>query len=154
MTRRSTSAPQFRHVPEHVARNPIAQAIARRNLTLAARDFQISLYLLAEGDDVTADVIAASKLLAVAMAILAARQHDSSTEARIIAGGMSCLAQCSQRHFRWHPRDAVAIDMALASAVTVYRGATPLETQRAYQRITAAELEAPTNGTHHTQDHP
>jgi len=66
-----TTAPDFRLVDEHVARNPVAQAIAKSQLTIATRDFQTRLYLLQDGEDVTGDVMASSKVLAVAQAVTA-----------------------------------------------------------------------------------
>jgi len=143
-----TPAPDFRLVDEHVARNPVAQAIAKSQLTIATRDFQTRLYLLQDGEDVTGDVMASSKVLAVAQAVLSSRQQAHSPEARVMAGGLSCLAQCSQRAFTWHKRDAVAVDQALAIAVQVYRGATAVETQRAHRLVSALDRDAaaqPTN---------
>lgn len=137
-----TTAPDFLLVDEHVARNPVAQAIAKSRLTIATRDFQTRLYLLQEGERVTADVEAAAKVVAVALAVLSARQQGGTPEARVMAGGMSALAQCSERGFAWHARDAVAIDQALAIAVCVYRGATPVETQRAHLHVNRIEREA------------
>lgn len=136
------SAPDFLYVDEHVARNPVAQAIAKSRLTLATRDFQTRLYLLREGEVIQSDVEAAAKVLAVALAVLASRQQAESPEARIMAGGMSALAQCSQLGFVWRKRNTAAVDIALQWALDVYRGATAIETQRAHRDVTAIERRA------------
>lgn len=136
------SAPDFLHVDQHVARNPVAQAIAKSRLTLATRDFQTRLYLLQEGEVIQSDVEAAAKVVAVALAVLSSRQQGDSPEARVMAGGMSAMTQCSQSGWVWRKRNTAAVDIALQLALEVYRGATAIETQRAHSYVTAIERRA------------
>ena len=128
-------APDFRIVPEHVARNPVARAIERRRIEDATRAFQIRLYSIAEGEPVHADAQTAAKVVAVAVAILDRRKALESITGRLLRGGLSALAQCSQRDFRWRVTDATAVDMALSHAREVFCKATAEEVRRAFLQI-------------------
>jgi hypothetical protein len=139
----ASAAPDFRVVSEHVARNPVARAVAKKRITDAVRDFQIRLYTLPHGERVQADALAAAKTLAVAMGVLTDADQLATVEARIISGGMSALAQLSQRAFAWRAIDATAIDLALHHALTVYTHATAQQINAAHRRVTRLEQEAP-----------
>jgi hypothetical protein len=136
-----TTAPTFRIVPKHVARNPVARAVARATLRSSAVEFQITLYTLQQGQVVASDATAAAKTLQVAMGVLVDAGLDDGPDARVIAGGMSCLAQLSARGFRWHTADAPAIDQALQRAMAVYAAATAQQVERAWLRVTQMDCE-------------
>lgn len=136
------TAPDFLVVDEHVARNPVARAIAKRKLHEAVRDFQTRLYMLADGERVPADCQAAAKVLAVAMAVLEIRGATDTTAARIIAGGMGALTDIASTGWLWRHRHAVAVDQALVNARGVYAVATASETQAAHRKVTRIERAA------------
>jgi len=119
--------PAFTTVDEHVARHPVTRAVARRNLDAAVRDFRIRLHLLAEGELVKADGLAAARVLAVAI--------------RVMRGGMEAVVGLSARKWRWRTADAVAIDTAIGHARAVVAGATALEQQAAHRYVIALERE-------------
>jgi uncharacterized protein YaiI (UPF0178 family) len=138
----TTTAPDFLVVSEHVARNPVARAIARQRIADAVRDFQIRLHLLEDGDDVQADIPAAAKVLAVALSVMQQTGRMATPEARVMSGAMGQCAAVSQRRYRWTNGDAVAIDEGLRRAVEVYRNATAAQVQAAHRHITSLEKHA------------
>lgn len=125
------SAPAFLRVSENVAKNPIARAIARKRLQQAVGDFALRLYLLAEGEDVSGDIHAASHVLCVALAIVEARRGDSPE----LRAGLDALIAMPDG--KWNPSHAGALDIALQEAMAIYTEASADETQRAYVRVTA-----------------
>lgn len=130
-----TTAPEFHLVPQHVARNPVARAVARTRMTQAVLDFQIRLHLLPAGTEVRGDTLTCAHVLAVAAAVLQHEGTSQSPHGRVIAGAMTALAQCSERGFAWQPRDAVAVDQALVRALEVYGRASAWQTQQAYVAV-------------------
>lgn len=137
-----THAPDFLVVPQHVARNPVARAIARANLTEAVRDFQLRLYLLADGEDVKADILAAARVLAVAIAVRHQAGQGDDPDARVMAGAMGQCSDIARRRFAWKSSDAVAIDVGLQRAVEVYCKATARQIQDAHTHVTRLEQQA------------
>lgn len=133
------AAPDFLVVGEHVARNPIARAIARQRMHAAVRDFAVQVYLLADGEDVRTDLSAAARVLAVACRVAEQRattpEQRDTPALRVMAGGMSAIAQCSSRGWRWRALDAVAVDQALLQAVTLTRDAKPHELTEAWNYV-------------------
>lgn len=133
--------PAFTTVDEHVARHPVTRAVARRNLDAAVRDFRIRLHLLAEGELVKADGLAAARVLAVAIRVCEQRGQTDSPAVRVMRGGMEAVVGLSARKWRWRTADAVAIDTAIGHARAVVAGATALEQQAAHRYVIALERE-------------
>lgn len=142
MTNTITNAPGFMLVNEHVARNPVARAIARQRIAAATRDFQLRLYCLTDGEDVHADIHAAAKVLAVALAVMLQTGRMATPDARVMAGAMGQCASIMQRNGRWKTADAVAIDEGLRRAVEVYRIATAAQVQAAHRHVRLIEADA------------
>lgn len=138
----NTVAPDFLYVSEHVARNPVACAIARNTLTEAVRDFQTRLYLLADGENVQADIMAAARVLAVALAIRDKAGRGGDPDARVMAGAMGQCTDISRRRFIWKTTDAVAIDVGLQRAVDVYCKASAQQIQDAHRHVIRLEQRA------------
>lgn len=137
------SAPQahglaFWQVPQHVARNPIARALARARLRQSCTEFALQLYSLPPGAYVASEALAASRVLMVAMHALVLTQRGESPDARVIAGGVSTLAQLSERGWRWRTVDAPAIDAALVRARDVMAAAPAQLVQRAWIELERA----------------
>ena len=137
-----TSAPDFLMVDEHVARNPVARAVARTRLRQAMADFQTRLYMLNDGESVPVDCQAAAKALAVAAATLDVQGLGDSIEARIIAGGLGAITDIARTRWLWRQRHAVAIDTALEYAKGVYSYAKAQEVNTAHKRVARIEAEA------------
>ena len=135
-------APDFLVVDEHVARNPVARAVARAKLLCAMRDFLIRIYVLPAGTPVQADAQAAARVLAVALRVLDTAGLGSTPDARVMAGGMGCLSSLSKRRWAWHTQDAVAIDQALQRALPVYQAASAVQLQTAHRYVTHLEVTA------------
>lgn len=136
------TAPGFLFVDQHVARNPVARAIAKRRIEKSVRDFQTRLYLLQDGENVAADVAASAKVIAVAIATCEQRGEDDSPDARVMKGAMGALVAITARGNTWRQSDATAIDVGLQRAIDVYRRASALEVQRAHQRVERLEASA------------
>lgn len=137
-------APDFLVVPQHVARNPVARAIARQRMQAAVRDFAIQLHLLPDGADVRAELSAAARVLAVAVRVAELMSPERDTPAlRVMAGGMGAIAQCSARGWRWRLLDTVAIDRALQEALDLMQTAAATETRAAWLYVEALERTPP-----------
>jgi hypothetical protein len=132
------TAPDFLIVDKHVARNPVARAVQKRKVAAATRDFLARVYMLQPGEQVQADIMAASRVLAVAIAILEGRGIDDP----VMRGAMSACVACSQRGVRWRQIDAAALDVGLQHANDVYQQAGAQETQDAFWRVDAIERAA------------
>lgn len=129
-----TLAPKFRVVHQHVARNPVAQAIARERIQQATRAFRIQLHTLADGEDVSSHVQAAAQVLQVARQVCAS--HGAAAESIDAA-----LKACQELHaagYRWDTRLVAPMNCGMADAMDVYRQATPSELQRAYLQMRGA----------------
>ncbi len=133
----ATSAPGFLSVHEHTARNPVARAIARVRLAELVRNFAIRLHLLNEGEPVAADGVAAARVLMVAFEVLVTQGRADGPEARVICGAISSIEQLSARAWRWHCRDATALDVALQRAAEITQAAPAVELRAAWARVDA-----------------
>ena len=122
----------FLRVDEHVARNPVARAIARPRMLSTVRAFCVRLHMLQDGEDAAGDLHTAAKVLAVAIRIAEARGDTTSGHARVMMGGMSTLVALATRGGAWRVLDATAIDQALVRAIEVYESATAKEVQNAH----------------------
>lgn len=111
----------FRVVSEHVARNPVAQAIERNNLLKAIASFQTRLYLLDENEPAQDDAQTAARVLAVAIRCCELDKTDQEPPCRVMRGALSALVSCAQRGFTWRKVDAPAIDTGLEYALEVMR---------------------------------
>lgn len=135
----TTMAPDFKVVDEHVARNPIARAMARAALSAAVLDFQLHPHLLPDGAKVQADGMASAKVLAVAIRVCEVTGQAQSPECRVMRGGLEVCVQLSERGWRWRTADVNALDIALQRALEVYRGAAAVVQTQAWQFVTALE---------------
>lgn len=138
----STVCPGFAVVDEHVARNPVARAIARQRLTQAVRDFATRIYLLADGELVKADGLAAARVLAVAIRVCEQRGQQASTECRVMRGGLEAVVNLSARRWAWRRADATAIEVAIQHAQHVFNGATAEEQRNAHRFVINLERQA------------
>lgn len=129
----------FLHVSEHVARNPIARAVAASRLHAAVRDSLLQIYLHADGDDVSAEGPSWARVLYVAWLVLHARGASASPDARVMRGAMSSVEQLARRGWRWSTEDAAAIDAGLTRAQQTVQGAPPSEVRTAWEELDALE---------------
>lgn len=126
------SAPGFLVVHPLVARNPVARAIAVQRTRAAVRDFQTRLYLLADGERVESDGVAAAQVLYAAYVAMDQAGRARQPEARVIHGAISALQQLALRRWAWRPIDAPAIDQALIHASHVLTTYPASAVQRAW----------------------
>ena len=138
----STLCPDVRIVPEHVARNPVARAIAKRQMTEAVRDFSTRVYLLADGEDARADGTASARVLAIGIRLCEQRGQEDGPACRVMRGGMEAIVGLAQRKWRWRRLGAAAIDQALHNALDTVRSASPDEMQRAWRFVQQLERQA------------
>ena len=131
------AALDFKSVGEHVARNPVARAIARATLAAEVRDFTLRLYLLPDGALVNADCQVSARVLAVALEVLQATGGAGSPDGRVMQGGMGALVDIARRGFKWRQADAVALDQALQRALNTYNTSSAQQVQDAHRRVAA-----------------
>ncbi len=138
-------APGFLVVGQHMARNPVARAIARQRMATSVRDFSIRLHLLADGELVRADGVASAKVLMVAFEVLHAGGLEHSPQASVIRGAISTLEQLALRGWRWRTQDATAIDAGLQRAQAVATAASAVDMQRAWHAVDRIEAHIAAN---------
>jgi hypothetical protein len=119
----------FLRVPEHVARNPVARAVAKARVRQAVLDFRLALYGLPDGSEQRANMQAAAQVLCCALRICEVRKEMDRTA--VMRGAMSGLIQRSKDGI-WREADAVAVDVAMGHALDVINGATAGEVQEAW----------------------
>lgn len=127
--------PLIRVAPEHVARNPIARAVARQRVLSTVRDFLIGVYTLEEGSRDVSSVMAAADALAVACRLAEVAGQGDGPDARVMLGALSALAECSERDFRWRTSYAVPVDAGLSRASDLIRAADPVALQQAWMHV-------------------
>lgn len=127
----ATLAPEFLVVRQNVARNPVAQAIARDRIKRATTAFRIQLHTLAEGENVESHVYAARQVLAVAAEVCARAGQDAES----ITEALRTCHEISATGYRWHPRWTAPLNVGMADALDVYAQAKAAELQRAYVAV-------------------
>ena len=134
-----TTAPDVLVVSEHVARNPVARAVARRRLEQAARTFSIRLYLLQDGDDVSADGHLATRAIRLGHFVAEQAGRAASAEARVMHGAISTLKSLAERGWRWRQADATAVEVGLQYALQELGPATAQQMRGAWDALDAAD---------------
>lgn len=135
------SATFFHIVSQHVARNPVARAVQRAKLASAMRDFQLTLYFLADGTEQADNIQAAAKVLAVALRLAEMRGLELH-RANVLRGAMSCLEAASNRRFVWRSQDAPAIDAGMERAAEIVTESTAQDVQMAWVFVESQEVVA------------
>lgn len=135
------SASFFRLVDEHVARNPVARAVQRAKLESAIREFQLQLYFLEDGTAQNDNLLAAAKVIAVAL-----RLHEvtglPAHEANVLKGALSCIEHATARGCKWRSADAPAIDAGIDRAAALVNRCTAQQVRDAWRFVEALEATA------------
>lgn len=139
MSNTRTVAPEVLVVDEHLARNPLARAVARARMTSAARDFATRLYLLDDGEDAAADTVAAARTIQLAYIVAVQAGATDSADARVMAGAISAMTALARRQFAWRRADAPAIDAGLQRAVATIRVSSAQAMQDAWRELLRQE---------------
>lgn len=127
--------PDFKVVPQHVARNPIARAIMRDNQRRAALEYQVYLHQLQDGADAAGDVVAAGTVLLLAWRLCKSGGQADSLHARVIRGGIGALQDIAATGYLWRTRHISAVDQALHRAVEVYDASPATMLQHQYHAL-------------------
>ena len=135
-------APDVLFVDQHVARNPLAQAVAKARQIQAARDFGIRLYLLQDGEDASSDGVAAARVVRLALILCEQRGAGGSPEARVLAGAVSTLLGLAQRRWAGRCIDAAAIDAGLQRAIDETQRSSAAQMAKAWQQLRGEEARA------------
>ncbi len=138
----TTIAPDVRIVDQHVARNPIARAVALQRLRSATRSFITRLYMLEQGEDVAADAYVAARTLYLAHVLASNAGRADTPDARVMHGALNAARALAQRGWRWHPADAGALDAGLKRAEDEVARASAKALQAAWIEVAAAEMAA------------
>lgn len=112
-------------VDKNDALNPVARAIASRNLRQAVLDMRIAVFLLDDGADSRSHVLAMSTPVYAVLNTLAAIGETESPDYRMLRSGAKVLLEISERGFRWRRLDAVTVDNALEICERRWLGLPP-----------------------------
>ena len=137
-----TLAPDVLLVPEHVARNPLARAVAKARMVQAGRDFAIRLLMLTDGEDAQIDALAAARTIYMACVLAEARGASASPDCRVMHGAISTLQALAQRRWAWRIVDAPAIDAGLTRALAEIAAASAKAAQAAWLVVDSHERHA------------
>ncbi|MBK9363030.1 MAG: hypothetical protein IPM99_18950 [Rubrivivax sp.] len=138
----ATLCPDVRIVPEHIARNPIARAMAKAAMTSAVRDFVTRIYMMRDGEDAAADGTASARVLAIGIRLTEQRGQQHGAACRVMRGGMESIVGLAQRRWKWRSADARAIDVALHHALDAVRTARAHELNAAWHFVQQLEQQA------------
>lgn len=125
----------FSVVDEHVARNPIARALARQAMRTSVRDITLAWYVPTPYCD-PGDVAACKRALDVAIVVLDLMNGGGTPPHTAMAQARAVLYQVVERGYRWRIQDAPAIDIGLQHALDVLRDSDAKTQQRAWQMVT------------------
>lgn len=125
----------FRVVPMHVARNPVARAVAMTRMRQAVLDFRLRLHFLPDGQRVDGDVHSAMQVLTVCLLAMDALGRAEEPDAKVMRGAQSTLLQCASQNCTWRVSYAQAVDIGLQRAVECFRTLPADVTARAWQRM-------------------
>lgn len=101
----------------NVARNPVARAIAARQLKKRMVDQRIQLLMLDEDEDARENILPISDAIFVMAYALELVNDMESTDYRKLKSAMLVLVACSERKFAWRKADAITIDNAIQITV-------------------------------------
>lgn len=132
----------FQVVPMHVARNPVARAIAITRMRQAVLDFQLRLHFLPYDQQVMGDVHCAMQVLTVCLFSLEELGRADEPAARVMRGAQQALLQCAGRKGLWRPEYAQPVDIGLQRAVETFKLLPADVTARAWQRMRRIEEDA------------
>lgn len=130
-----------RRVSPNVGRNPVAQAVARRELASAVLDLKIKLYLLAQGESCESVLIPVGQTLAVAglATELDPALGQEVRELKVLRGGLSACQQLVLAD-RWDSLQVVAIEGALDAAMVLAARVKPRFISEAFRRLSAVHM--------------
>ncbi len=132
----------FQVVPMHIARNPVARAVAITRMRQAVLDFQLRLHFLPYDQEVHGDVHCAMQVLTVCLLSLEELGRADEAAARVMRGAQATLLQCVNLKGRWRPEFAQPVDIGLQRAVEAFKSLPVDVTARAWQRMRRIEEDA------------
>jgi hypothetical protein len=98
---------------QHVARNPVARAIAKQKLRESMLDMRIKFLMMSDGQDCREEVLTISDSIFVIACCYDMLGKSESVEFRKLKSSMNILTQCSETGFKWNPDWAITIDNAI-----------------------------------------
>lgn len=99
--------------PKNVARNPVARAVAKKQLKDAMLNMRIALLMMDDGDDVRDHILTISDSVFVVAESYALMGQEDSPEYRKLKSCMKVLTDCSERGFKWKTEWAITVDNAI-----------------------------------------
>lgn len=98
---------------QHVARNPVARAIAREQLRVAMLDMRINLMMMEDGEDCKEAILTISDSIHVIAACYEIMDKNDSVEARMLRSAMKVMRECAEAGFIWSKAYAITLDNAI-----------------------------------------
>lgn len=120
---------------QHVARNPVARAIAREELRRAMLDMRINLMMMDDGEDCHEAIMTISDGIFVVAAAYEMLGHQDTVEFRKLRSAMGILTHCSETGFRWKREWAITVDNAIDICSANWTKIPSLTFQRAVKHI-------------------
>lgn len=122
-------------VPEHVARNKVAQAAAFSLLLSKARTLSIRVFMASQGEVLQQEILAVSELVAIVAHALERNGDVSSPDYRVMMGALSALQQMSLSSYRWQTLQAEAVHQGLKRAIALSRSLSGKELRESWLRL-------------------
>lgn len=102
-----------KRVPKNVGLNPVARAVARKQLSKVILTARVAVFLFDEDEDCFDRMIGVALPAFALLDCLQRLKETDSPDVRKLKSGCSVLTQISERGFKWKKQDAVTVDNLL-----------------------------------------
>lgn len=126
----------FRHLPQHAARNPVAQAIQRAELAAAVRDMQIRILTMADGEPAPVDIGLAKAIIAYAHKVRELQGHGGTEATELLGHALQELRKMGEC---WASDQSPLIDDALGLAVGSLKKVSHAHSIAAWRHVAEVE---------------
>ena len=119
----------------NVARNPIARAIAKKQLNEAMLDMRIALLMMDDGESCQPHILTISDSIFVMATCYEMLDQKDTAEFRKLKSAMNILTTCSETGFKWDRKWAITIDNAIGICADNWTKIPSTVFQRAMKHI-------------------
>jgi hypothetical protein len=103
----------IRLYPRNIARNPVARAIAKKELREVMLETKIKLFYKDDGDDVRDEVLGISDGVFVIAQCYVDMKWQDTPEFRKLRSAMAVLTECSEKQFKWDKSWTITVNNAI-----------------------------------------
>lgn len=98
---------------KHIARNPVAKAIAKNKLKSSITDHRIGCFMLENGENCYSEAYAMSQAIFVMLFSYEDLNQTDSVEYRKLKSAGVILVDCAQNGWKWNKEWSITLDNAM-----------------------------------------